>query len=122
MKDTDINSLRDNHIKSFEKELKSIYLKFTVYPTEVRIALFDMIFNLGQPKLKKYKKLKTALDKEDWAKCATESKRKGIQPSRNKYVKDLFNKAAKNKKAAAKNKKKGKQPTGGNKPTRKGSP
>lgn len=47
-----IDALTNKHIESFEKELKLVYKAFGSFPTEVRLALFDMIFNLGMTKLK----------------------------------------------------------------------
>lgn len=61
-----------------------------------------MIFNLGATKLKNsYLAFNRSIAKGDWEKAASECFRKGIQLSRNNYVKDLFTKAAEAKKAAA---------------------
>ena len=94
---TTIDSLTDKHIQSFEKELKRIYADFDKYPSEVRLALFDMIFNLGMTKLKNvFVNFTAAIKAKNWKKAATASKRAGIQPARNNYVKGLLEKAAKN--------------------------
>jgi len=45
--DVYMNSLTNKHIDSFEGELKRIFSDFSTYPTEVKFALFDMIFNVG---------------------------------------------------------------------------
>jgi hypothetical protein len=58
MKPADVDALTKKHIESFEKELKNLYSTsayppgFEKFPGEVRLALFDMIFNLGATKLK----------------------------------------------------------------------
>lgn len=108
MKPADIDALTKEHIESFEKELKNLYSVaayapgFEKFPQEVRLALFDMIFNLGATKLESsYLAFNRAIAKGDWEKAASECFRKGIQLSRNNYVKDLFTKAAEAKKAAA---------------------
>lgn len=108
MKPADIDALTQEHIKSFEKELKNLYGSstyppgFEKFPEEVRLALFDMIFNLGATKLKNsYLSFNQAIAKSDWEKVASECSRKGIQLTRNNYVKGLFTKAADAKKAAA---------------------
>jgi len=59
MKEADISAQRDKHIATFYTELSSMYSKakgyandFDAMPDEVQLALFDMIFNLGQTKLR----------------------------------------------------------------------
>jgi hypothetical protein len=57
---------------------------------------------LGATKLNKsYLSFNLAIAKADWEKAATECFRNGIQLTRNNYVKDLFQKAADAKNAAA---------------------
>jgi GH24 family phage-related lysozyme (muramidase) len=107
MKPADIDALTRKHIESFEKELKNLYSApayppgFEKFPEEVRLALFDMIFNLGATKLRNsYLSFNLAIAKSDWEKAASQCFRKGIQVTRNNYVKDLFQKAAAKKAAA----------------------
>ena len=92
-----INKLTNKHIETFEKELRSIYSGFDTFPPEVRLALFDMIFNLGMTKLRGgWPKFNAAIKAKDWKKAADNSKRSPpVSPERNKYVKDLLEKAAK---------------------------
>jgi len=59
MKEADIGTQRDKHIATFYAELSSMYSRakgyandFNAMPDEVQLALFDMIFNLGQTKLR----------------------------------------------------------------------
>lgn len=63
--------------------------RFSKLPKEVRLALFDMIFNLGQTKLKKYRKFNASITKKDWLTAAKESRRR-IDKNRDKYVNKLF--------------------------------
>ncbi|MET1257381.1 glycoside hydrolase family protein [Aliikangiella maris] len=104
LSDLDINTLTNKHIDSFESELKRIFPDFTTYPIEVRLALFDIIFNVGMTDLNnKWSGLKKAVKAKDWSEAAKESNRKSpISAERNKYVKDLFEKAAANVKNPAK--------------------
>lgn len=100
--DMTINKSRDDYIRHSAVELKSIYHNFDKYPTEVRLVLFDMIFNLGMPNLRwHWPHFNAAIKAEDWEKAATECSRTGIQQERNDYVENLLEKAAANKKAAA---------------------
>lgn len=95
MKDVDIEKQLDKHIVSFEKELKRVYSGFSALPEDVKLALFDMIFNLGQRNLKAYKNMNAAIAKSDWLTAAKESNRPRGTTRRNKYVSDLFIKADK---------------------------
>ena len=94
--DADINILTNKHINNFESELKKIFPDFSTYPNEVQLALFDIIFNVGMTDLNnKWPTFKKAVIDKDWAVAAKESNRKPpISAERNKYVKDLFDKAA----------------------------
>lgn len=47
--DDKIDRLTEQHIDSFHGELRVIYKGFDQYPSSVRLALFDMIFNLARP-------------------------------------------------------------------------
>ncbi|WP_299148061.1 hypothetical protein [uncultured Tateyamaria sp.] len=84
------------HIKSFRTELKKIFPDFASYSEDVRLALFDMIFNLGMTNLrKKFPTFVKAVKDKDWTKAASECKRKGISGTRNAFVKGLFEGEAK---------------------------
>jgi len=94
--DSTIKQLTNKHIASFENELKKIYgtTEFNAHPDNVKLALFDMIFNLGMPKLKnKYPKFNRYIKAGDYKNAASESNRNGISAERNLYVKNLLSKA-----------------------------
>jgi len=95
--DTEIKRLTEIHINSFEKELEIIYPDFRLYPTQVRLALFDLIFNLGMTKLQSnWPIFNSAIKAKNWQKAADNSKRKSpVSAARNKYVKDLLEQVAK---------------------------
>jgi GH24 family phage-related lysozyme (muramidase) len=94
---SEIDKLTNKHIDSFEKELRLIYSGFDAFPSEVKLALFDLIFNLGMTNLKgQWPMFNTAIKVKDWQKAADNSNRTTpISAERNKYVKDLLEKAAK---------------------------
>lgn len=98
---TEIDKLTNEHIESFEKELKKMYSGFVYFPSDVRLALFDMIFNLGMTNLRNtWPTFNAAINAKNWQKAADSSNRKSpISAARNKYVKDLLEKSAKNAKA-----------------------
>jgi len=98
MKNTDINTQRDKHITIFYRELSGMYRKtngfpkdFDAMPDEVQLALFDMIFNLGQTKLRTiFTKFNNAIKQEKWAEAAKQSNRPDVNSARNAYVKTLL--------------------------------
>jgi len=96
IKRTDADTLTNKHIDSFHKELKRIYLDFDKFPSDAKLALMDLIFNVGMTNLKnKWPTMNAAIKAKDWAKAAANSNRKApISAARNKYVKDLFIKAS----------------------------
>lgn len=76
-----------------KSDAKSYYPDFDKLPSGAQWALVDMAFNLGGAGLKKFAKLKAALDKavqsnskDDWEAAAKESNRVGIQSSRNEAI------------------------------------
>lgn len=89
--DTSISELTREHIHRFYDELKIIYADFDTYPQEIRLALFDLIFNLGMTKLrKKWPKLNACIAERDWVAAADNCQRRGIANERNDYVKNLL--------------------------------
>lgn len=44
------------------------------FPDEVKEILVNMMFNLGRPRLSKFKNMKAALDKGDWVTAAAEGR------------------------------------------------
>lgn len=95
-------SAAKEEIKDFGAQLKDGYPDFDTYPDKVKLALYDMVFNLGIGNLvDEFVKFTTAIKERDWKEAASESKRTGIQDDRNKYVKDLLEDAASDKKQRA---------------------
>lgn len=75
-------------------ELNRIFPEYGDYPSAARIALQDMIYNLGMTNFNNFVKLKAAVNRRDWEAAAGESHRKIRDESRNDAVRDLFLKAA----------------------------
>ena len=69
-------------IACFEKDLdvainecKILYEPyFQDFPGEVQEILVNMMFNMGRPRLSKFKKMNAALKKEDWVEAAKEGR------------------------------------------------
>jgi len=91
LSDKAIDALTDKHIDTFYKELTIIYDGFDDFPEDVKLALFDMIFNLGMTGLrKKWPKMNACIARKDWAAAAENCRRRGIADDRNNYVKSLL--------------------------------
>ena len=72
-------------------ELQADYPGFESFPDAVKMALLDMDFNLGDPKLRNtYPRFDAAVDRQDWATAAQQCQREGIQPERNQWTIDQF--------------------------------
>jgi hypothetical protein len=85
-----IDQLTEKHIDSFYTELKTIYSEFDSFPADIKLALFDLIFNLGMTNLrKKWPKLNGCIAAKDWN-AAENCRRRGIADERNEYVKALL--------------------------------
>ncbi len=91
LSDDTMDQLTNKHIDSFYDELKVIYDDFDTFPSSVKLALFDLIFNLGMTSLrKKWPKLNGCVAAKDWAGAADNCRRRGIADERNDYVKTLL--------------------------------
>lgn len=98
--DGDINTLRDQKIGQFYKELRTRYSKtrgyadgFDGFPPQIQLALFDMIYNLGGPAMMRFRNMNNAIKARDWDEAANHCNRKGPGADRNTFVRKLFQKA-----------------------------
>jgi len=88
-------SLLDRKLKEFESGMKRIYPNFAKLPDGIKEGLMDIAYNTGIGGLRKFKKMKAAIDEGDYSKAAKESKRPGGRAERNNYVRNLFMKVHK---------------------------
>ncbi len=92
--------LRDRHVQDDYQSLQAIYPHFDDFPEDARLALFDMIYNLGgghiarrgvrATGLRQYSHLNMAINRQDWAGAAGLCHRRGIPPERNAMTSTLF--------------------------------
>jgi|TARA_Y100000033_G_scaffold50268_1_gene60363 lysozyme len=61
-------------IKIAEDECKVLYKFWEELPEEVQEILVNMMFNLGRPRLTKFKNMYAALEMGDWTKAAAEGR------------------------------------------------
>lgn len=108
MPEPEIDRLRDRHVRSFGVYLNQRFCKahgykhdFADFPADVRLALYDMMFNWGPTKFPaKWPSLVRALKAEDWRAAAAASRRPQLSRERNAYVHNLFMQAATGQKAS----------------------
>ena len=53
-------------------ECKILYEDFDTLPEEVKQIIANMMFNMGRPRLSKFKGMKAGVDSGDWNKAADE--------------------------------------------------
>ena len=56
------------------EECSILYPTWHTFPEEVQEILVNMMFNLGRPRLGKFKKMKAALEERDWKTAAIEGR------------------------------------------------
>jgi len=92
--------LRDTHVDADYQQLQNIYPLFDSFPDAAKIALFDMIYNLGPGHgktrhhratgLRAYAGMNAAIARSDWATAAQHCHRGGIPLKRNAATEALF--------------------------------
>lgn len=62
----------DQDIKIVIDDCEKLYPNFFGFQEEVQLIVANMMFNLGHPRLSKFKKMKEAVDNEDWEEAASQ--------------------------------------------------
>ena len=70
--DERINELFDQDIKVTLSECEQLYGNFNDLPEEAQKILANMMFNLGRPRLSKFRKLCKAVADRNWQECAVQ--------------------------------------------------
>lgn len=82
--------VNDTYIPTLQK----MYPKFNKYPDNTKEALLNMVYNLGEPKLTGFKKMRDALEAGDYNKASLEvvdsNWAKQVKSRRANYVKNLI--------------------------------
>lgn len=96
--------LRDAHVDADYTQLKLIYPKFDGFPDDAKVALFDMIYNMGAGHgksrhhraigLRSFATMNADINKGNWRDAAKRCHRRGIPEGRNQEVAQLFNNCA----------------------------
>jgi len=67
-----VNNCLTQDIHVTIEECKKLYEDFDVLPVDAQHIIANMMFNMGRPRLSKFKKMKEAVDKRDWFEAAYE--------------------------------------------------
>ena len=65
-----VNELFDKDIQITIDECEQLFVNFQDLPEEVQQILANMMFNLGRPRLSKFRKLCKAVAERNWKECA----------------------------------------------------
>ena len=65
-----VNELFDKDVKVTIEECEQLFGNFNDLPEEVQQILANMMFNLGRPRLSKFRKLCKAVAEKNWKECA----------------------------------------------------
>lgn len=62
----------DNDVETVIDDCKKLYPDFDELPEECQLIIANMMFNMGRPRLSKFKGMKAGIDSQDWNKAADE--------------------------------------------------
>ena len=72
--DERVNELFDEDVKIMVGECEKLYPYFEELPEEAQQIICNMMFNMGRPRLSKFKMMKRAVDNRDWKEAASQMK------------------------------------------------
>ena len=67
-----VNECFDKDVEVVLGECRILYPDFDDLPEEAQLIISNMMFNMGRPRLSKFKGMKRAVDARDWMLAATE--------------------------------------------------
>ena len=67
-----VNNCFQTDVHGTVEECKKLFDNFDDLPKEVQLILCNMMFNMGRPRLSKFKKMNEAIANEDWLEAATQ--------------------------------------------------
>ncbi len=67
-----VNECFVNDVEKVIEDCLILYDNFYDLPEEVQLIIANMMFNLGRPRLSKFKGMKSGVDNQDWNKAADE--------------------------------------------------
>jgi len=67
-----VNECFANDVETVLSECKKLYSNFELLPEEVQLIIANMMFNMGYPRLSKFKGMRAGVDASDWNRAADE--------------------------------------------------
>jgi len=67
-----VNNCFQTDVHGTVEECKKLFDNFDDLPEDVQLILCNMMFNMGRPRLSKFKKMNEAIANEDWLEAATQ--------------------------------------------------
>ena len=67
-----VNECFASDVETVLSECTQLYPNFSVLPEEAQLIIANMMFNMGRPRLSKFKGMKAAVDAGDWHRAAIE--------------------------------------------------
>ena len=65
-----VDELFHEDIQRTVRDCELLYSDFNELPEEAQLCIANMYFQLGRPRLSKFRKMKAAVDKRDWAEAS----------------------------------------------------
>ena len=62
----------DHDVETVISDCERLYPEFDELPEEVQLIIANMMFNMGRPRLSKFKGMKAGVDSQDWKAAADE--------------------------------------------------
>jgi GH24 family phage-related lysozyme (muramidase) len=91
----EVDRLLARRIAEFYAQTKRIFPHFDSFPEPAKIAIMDMIFNLGYGKFNtQYVRFQAAVRDHDWQRASEQCQRSGPSEARNRETRNLFTQAA----------------------------
>ena len=67
-----VNECFESDVEQVLSDCKTLYSDFDSLPEEVQLIIANMMFNMGLPRLSKFKGMKAGVDNRNWNKAADE--------------------------------------------------
>jgi len=67
-----VNECFESDVQQVLSDCKTLYPDFDTLPEEAQLIIANMMFNMGRPRLSKFKNMKAAVDARDWHRASVE--------------------------------------------------
>lgn len=67
-----VNAVFDNDVATYVSEAKKVFPNLELLPAEAQEVIVNMCFNMGAPRLSKFKKFIAAVNEADWTTAGVE--------------------------------------------------